>query len=244
MPTDGLETELGQGARQFPTTLWSEVLAAGDLSNPLQGDRLDRLIRIYWRPVYAFIRTAGRHSIEDSKDLTQSFFLRLLRTGTLSRATPERGSFRAYLKQALRHHLIDVGRSTEARLPDTKLLSLDAPSEEFERLGPASSGDSPEKAYDREWTRDLLDAALKDLEQALTRQGKAEVFEILKAYAIDAKGQRYEDLAAARKMSVADVRNRLSLARQLLRGHLREKIRQYVERPEDVDAEFEELFGA
>jgi hypothetical protein len=70
----GLETTLGGSRENFPETVWSSVLAEPASSDPNSLAVRDRFFSLYWRPVYKFIRTAGRASIEDAKDLTQSFF--------------------------------------------------------------------------------------------------------------------------------------------------------------------------
>jgi len=68
-PSVPRETSLGGSNPRFPLTLWTSVLSA-QAGRP---EALDRLIRIYWKPVYFFIRRRG-HPVEDAKDLTQTFF--------------------------------------------------------------------------------------------------------------------------------------------------------------------------
>ena len=57
----------------FGTTLWSIVLAAGNPNHPGSAAALDRLCRMYWYPVYAYVRRKGRIAAE-AEDLTQEFF--------------------------------------------------------------------------------------------------------------------------------------------------------------------------
>ena len=52
------------------------------------------LCKIYWRPVFAFIRRLG-HSPPDAQDLTQDFFVMVLKGQLLQRANPARGRFRS-----------------------------------------------------------------------------------------------------------------------------------------------------
>ena len=66
---------------RFPTTRHSIVLAAtGDDDGARAA--LDSLCRLYWPPLYAFIRRRG-HDEETARDLTQAFIVRLLEKGTL-----------------------------------------------------------------------------------------------------------------------------------------------------------------
>ena len=59
-------------AVNFATTHWSVVLAAarGDVSSDAS-KAMAELCRIYWYPLYAFVRRQGR-SPEDAHDLTQA----------------------------------------------------------------------------------------------------------------------------------------------------------------------------
>lgn len=75
----------------FPSTRWSLILnlRSGDVQ---AADRaLAELCRLYWYPVYAFIRREGVGP-EDAQDLTQGFFVRLLERGILKWRTSGWGS--------------------------------------------------------------------------------------------------------------------------------------------------------
>ena len=65
------------GSRSFVTTRWTVVLAAGRKDAPEAGAALEQLRRVYWYPLYAYVRRLG-HSCHDAQDLTQEFFARLL----------------------------------------------------------------------------------------------------------------------------------------------------------------------
>src|SRR5262245_3552106 len=90
--------------RQFMTTRWSLVLAAGT-AGPLSPDAHDALARLceaYWYPLYAYLRGHG-HQAEDAQDLTQAFFARLLEKQVIRQADPARGRFRAFLLTSLKN---------------------------------------------------------------------------------------------------------------------------------------------
>src|SRR6266480_4389987 len=58
----------------FVSTCWTMVLKAGDSAPSAQaGNALSELCRIYWRPLYVFLRRQG-YGREDAQDLTQCFF--------------------------------------------------------------------------------------------------------------------------------------------------------------------------
>ncbi len=62
---------------------------------------LAELCRIYWYPIYSFVRRRG-FSPEDAQDLTQGFFLHLLDHKALSRVSPVKGKFRSFFASILR----------------------------------------------------------------------------------------------------------------------------------------------
>ena len=81
----------GQGSPdQFHTTRWSVVLACADSGAGEETARkaLDQLCKTYWRPIFAFICRRG-HSVPDAQDLTQDFFLMVLKGDLLQRADPD-----------------------------------------------------------------------------------------------------------------------------------------------------------
>jgi RNA polymerase sigma-70 factor (ECF subfamily) len=61
----------------FVTTHWSVVLTATGNDTTQAQAALEHLCRMYWYPIYHFVRRQG-HSMHDAQDLTQEFFARLL----------------------------------------------------------------------------------------------------------------------------------------------------------------------
>ena len=56
-------------ARVFATTHWSVVLTAGGNDSPASREALENLCRIYWYPLYAYLRRRG-YTEHDAQDLT------------------------------------------------------------------------------------------------------------------------------------------------------------------------------
>ncbi|MGI8820873.1 MAG: RNA polymerase sigma factor [Chthoniobacterales bacterium] len=106
------ENSLVPGER-FAETPWSIVLAAGATSTPRADAALAELCRIYWPPIYAYLRRRG-HEMHDAQDLTQTFFQHLLENQTLRRAAREKGRFRSFLVGALKLFLAQEYRRTHA----------------------------------------------------------------------------------------------------------------------------------
>ena len=93
-------------AREFRTTRWSEVLLSAESQAPGSKQALADLCRLYWYPLYAYVRRRG-YTPEDAQDLTQGFFLSLLDRRALRQATPLRGKFRSFLLSSLKNYLSD-----------------------------------------------------------------------------------------------------------------------------------------
>ena len=96
------------GAVAFTTTQWSVVLSAQGQSSSAQ-EALEKLCRIYWWPLYGFVRRQG-YSPEEAQDLTQGFFALLLERRDLDAVRREKGRLRSYLLASLKNFLAKAHR--------------------------------------------------------------------------------------------------------------------------------------
>jgi len=103
-PLKSDESSLGNVTYRFRTTRWTVVLLSAQSQAPGYQAALGELYRIYWYPLYAYIRRRG-HTPEEAQDLTQGFFLHLLEHKTLGRADPLKGKFRSFLLGSLQNYL-------------------------------------------------------------------------------------------------------------------------------------------
>jgi RNA polymerase sigma-70 factor (ECF subfamily) len=242
------DTTLGGAAGGFPSTQWSEIQAAQDPSQPGYRERLDALLRTYWKPAYAYIRASWKKSNEDAKDLTQAFFAHLLQNGRIGPRRKEGGRFRSYLKQALKNFLIDAHRAAEVRRAIQPSLGLEPTDETL----PAD----PERAFDREWLSCLLDSSLSTLERDLKKEGKEVYFRVFRTYLLDpAEGREvtvttqsgdlvlptYQTVGRRLGLSESDVRNYLNLCRSRLRDILRAEIRETLDDAREAEDELRSL---
>src|SRR5438477_3231886 len=101
-----------RGGIAFTTTHWSVVLEAQGESPEAQ-DALEKLCRVYWRPIYSFIRRQGTRT-EDAEDLTQGFFALLLERKDLNTVRKEKGRLRSYLLTSVKNFLADESRRVMA----------------------------------------------------------------------------------------------------------------------------------
>ena len=70
----------GAAGAQFHTTRWTLVMVSAQSQAEGGPAALSELCRIYWYPLYSFVRRSG-YSPHDAQDLTQGFFLHLLEHG-------------------------------------------------------------------------------------------------------------------------------------------------------------------
>lgn len=145
-------------------------------------DRWESLLRLYWAPIYGFIRREGYNG-HDASDLAQEFMSRVvIGRGLFAKADPERGRFRSYLKQSLRNFLVDqhrkTTRTTPARSQTLPAIATDQPTLETApkrttftlNHDPASLAD-PLTEFDREWAAAVVDQTLRRLEDSCQRDG-------------------------------------------------------------------------
>jgi DNA-directed RNA polymerase specialized sigma24 family protein len=94
------------GANQFQSTRWSVVLVSARSQAAGSKEAFADLCKLYWYPLYAFIRHRG-YSTEDAEDLVQGFFLHLVEHKTLRRVDRSKGKFRSFLLASLQNYLSD-----------------------------------------------------------------------------------------------------------------------------------------
>lgn len=145
-----------------------DELRAGDADARRRA--LDRLVRLYWPPVYAFLRRSGRGR-DESAELTQAFFADVaLRRDLFGRAAPERGRMRTLIIGALKRYLIDVNRRHRARGgPALAIADL----EREERVVPEVNAVPPDEAFDRRWALGVLEEAMGRSREHFHAAGKA-----------------------------------------------------------------------
>jgi RNA polymerase sigma-70 factor (ECF subfamily) len=230
-------------ARRFATTHWSVVLAAGHQESPQATEALEDLCRTYWYPLYAYVRHRG-HSPEDSKDLTQEFFHRLLQKNFLAQVDPRKGKFRSFLLASINHFLAnewDRARTLKRGgqmtfVPFEDLLAEDRYQAE------QGAGRTPEQIYEKAWAIALLERVLGRLRQETAAAGQGKRFEELKVILMGEKPSlSYADLAAKLNSTEAALKMALQRLRRRYGELLREEIVQTVADPSDADEELRHL---
>jgi RNA polymerase sigma factor (sigma-70 family) len=235
-------------AAEFRPTRWSVVLLSAQSKAPGSRAALAALCRLYWYPLYAFVRRRG-YSPEDAQDLTQGFFLHLLDHKALAQVDPLKGKFRSFLLASIQNHLskeIDRTRCLK-RGGKTEFVPLDTENaEDRYRLEPTDYL-TAEKIFDARWALALLDEAMSRLSAEYAGQDKTATLETLKPFLspIDSEAMpSYEQVAKQLKISVGAVRILVHRLRKRYTTLLRAEVARTVSDPLDIDGEIHSLCEA
>jgi len=232
------------GPAAFTTTHWSMVLEAQGES-PAAQEALERLCRIYWRPIYSFLRRQGI-SADDAQDLTQGFFTLLLERRDLRTVRKEKGRLRSYLLTALKHFLTDEDRRAKAikRGKGERLIPLEElRTEERGDMEPADPL-TAERIYERRWASTLLDRVLSRLEDQYRKRGNATLFDCFNQLLADEPGAPSQaEIAAQLGMTENAISQAYHRFRQSYQSLLREEIAHTVATPGDIENELRYLIA-
>ena len=209
----------------FPATHWSVVLEAKGKSVAAQ-QALEKLCRIYWRPVHSFIRRQGK-APEEAEDLTQSFFALLLERRDFDAVRRDKGRLRSYLLTSLKHFLASEHR--RAMTAKRGKGQRPVPLEELtaaEQLGMEPADPlTADRLYERRWALTLMDQVLRRLKDEYQAAGNAQLFDCLKKLLPDEPGAPSRaEIAAQLGMTDNAVRQAFHRFRHRYQALLREEI--------------------
>jgi RNA polymerase sigma-70 factor (ECF subfamily) len=226
------------GAAAFVTTHWSVVLAAQGESE-IAREALEKLCRIYWWPLYGFVRRSG-YSPEEAQDLTQGFFALFLERRDLDAVRQEKGRLRSYLLVSLKNFLAKARRREMAvkRGEGRPLVSLDdLQARERADLEPADAL-SADRIYERRWALTLLEQVLTRLQAEYRVAGNEMLFAQLKELLAGESDRRSQaDIGKSLGMTENAVKQAFHRLRKRYRELLCEEISHTVAVPGDVEDE-------
>ena len=236
------------GVNRFRTTRWSVVLASAESQASGYKEALGDLCKLYWYPLYAFIRKRG-NSPEDAQDLVQGFFLHVLEQKTLRRVDRLKGKFRSFLLASLQNYLSNEADRARCLKRGGKVEFIYLDVEEAEdRYGLEAVDElTPEKIYIARWAMALLGEATNRLSREYSEQGRATVFQALVAFLdpVNTKGlPAYEEVAAQLEVSLGSLKTLIHRLRKQYSALVREEISRTVSDPAQVEAEIHELCAA
>lgn len=224
------------------------MLVSAQSQAPGSKDAFADLCKLYWYPLYAFIRYRG-NSPEDAEDLVQGFFVHLIEHKTLSRVDRSKGKFRSFLLASLQNYLSDEADRARCLKRGGKAqfvhFDLDGAEDRY-RLEPVDTL-SPEKIFDARWAMALIGEALNRLDREYVAQGKGTTFQALRAFLdpINTKSlPSYEEAAAQLEVSVGALKMLIHRLRKQYTAFVREEITRTVSDAADVDSEIHQLCEA
>ncbi|MBI2930032.1 MAG: sigma-70 family RNA polymerase sigma factor [Planctomycetes bacterium] len=220
----------------FPAeTAWSAILRARDRANPERRKHLERLIAIYWPPVYWYLIRRWNLKQEDAADLTQELFVRLVEEEFLDEVVRERGRFRTFLKLKLRDLVVEDlrKRSAQKRGGLAHVIKIDASGKE-----PAWQGIQPDEAFDRDWALCLMNEAVGRLEREMKGQGKETALQVFRRCVLDQPPLSYQECARQFSLKEGDVRNYVFRTRAQLREVVRAMVCESVDSEAEAHGEF------
>jgi len=172
-------------AEPFATTHWSAVLETQGESLAAK-EALEKLCRIYWQPIYGFVRRQGLQA-EEAKDLTQGFFALLLERLDLETVRKKKGRLRSYLLTPLKQLLTNERSRAMAikRGEGQRLIPLEAFREceraDFEPTDAATA----DHIYERSWALTVLEQVMARLRDEYRSAGNVRFFDQMKKTLMD-----------------------------------------------------------
>ena len=228
---------------RFATTSWTKVLAAREAPSTEARQALESLCRVYWYPLYAFVRRQ-EHDPDASRDLTQAYFAELLEKGYLEDYDPERGHFRVFLMASLKHFLSKQRDKALAwnRGGRADVVSLATPEVEGRYRFEPVDRLTPEQIFERRWALTVLERALGRLRREQEDADRGREFTRLEGFLTGQQAiASYRDVAAELGTSEGAVKTSIHRLRRRYGQLLRSEIAETVSNPAEVDDEVKHL---
>lgn len=244
------DTLIGGKRGYFPATHYSAIIAISSDDQPARRRAYEHIVGAYWKPVYKYVRVKWHRSNEDAKDLTQSFFARVMEKEFFTTYEPTKSRFRTFLRVCLDRFVANEDKvaSRIKRGGDAQVLSLDFESADGElRHTDMPADGSIEEYFDREWVRHIFGIAVTRLKAHFESTGKPVYFQLFELYHLADETETctltYDQLAARFGISVSTVTNFLASARREFRKIVLEELRNVTATEQEFRQEARELLG-
>jgi RNA polymerase sigma factor (sigma-70 family) len=238
------EPEEAPGGR-FPVTRHSVIAV---LKSPESSNRevaWESLIRMYWKPVYKYLRIKWHKSNEDAEDLTQGFFVSAIEKNFFRSYDPERSRFRTFLRTCLDGYAGNEQKAAQTLKRGGGLLFVPFDFHQAE-VELNQSTYAPDEIFEKEWIRSLFATALDAFRRKCEEQGKMIHFQIFEKYDIDRDPETkisYDDLSTEFQIPVTTVTNYLAFSRREFRKMVLLKLEEISGNDEEYRADARRLFG-
>jgi RNA polymerase sigma factor (sigma-70 family) len=225
-------------------THWSVVL---DAQSELRAAReaLEKLCRIYWRPIYSFLQRLGIGP-KEAGDLTQGFLALLLERKDLNTVRKEKGRLRSYLLASLKNFLADERRRTMAiKRGQGEQFIASQELRERDRIDVERNNKlTADQIYERRWALTVLEQVMRRLRDEYRRAGNLRFFDQMKKILMDEPCQpSHAEIASEFDITENAVKQAFCRFRQRYQNLLREEIGHTVATPSDVEQELRHLIN-
>ena len=222
------------------------MLAARGGGSTLECDRaMAELARTYWPPLYAYLRRRG-HPPENAKDLTQSFFAKLIEKQDLRSVDAAKGKFRSFVLASLNHFVSnerDKERS-QKRGGGAQTISLSAIEAESHYSLEAVDTLTPEQAFNRRWALTVLNQVIAHLRAEYQNRGQLPTFEALQGTLTGEITSGYATIAGQLGTTQGALQVAAHRLRKRYRELLRQEIAQTVSSPSLIEEEMRDLLNS
>lgn len=232
--------------RNFRSTAWSVVVDARDGERDVRDRALEKLVSVYWRPVYWTLRLDWSENPENARDLTQAYFASFLEGEMLSGVGREKGRFRQYVRATIKNFMLNERRAGAARRRGggRRIVALDDLLEV--EAAPTAAEEPAERRFERELMRSVVHESLKALRNRCEEEGKKLSYDLFYTYYLEqssGRRMRYEELQQQFDVGAHEVKNRLAEMRARFRRTVLEHLRDGTTSEEELLAEVREVFG-
>ncbi len=227
----------------FRTTHWSVVVSSLNHDSSISQEALNYLCRMYWYPVFHFVRRRG-YQEHDAQDLTQAFFARLVEKKWLHKVDPQKGRFRSFLLMILKRFMASEWKRAGAlkRAGNLQWLSLSLNSAETRFSGEPVDHATPEQSFEKQWAMALLETVMQTLRRQYARENKTQIFDALKPCLLGSReSQPYVQIANDLGLTESSVKVKVHRLRRQYRECLKAEIAHTVASPSDVEEELKHL---
>ena len=239
------DTAIGGARAGFPSTRASVVESLRSASPEERRQAAERLIALYWKPLYKYVRIRWHRSNEDAKDLIQGFFAVALERESLASFDASKASLRTFMRLLLDRHAANERKHAGRMKRGGDRLALDFDQAESELARIAGGEADPEELLRHEWVRSLFAACVDRLREELHERGDARRFRVFEAFDLEDGPARpsYRELAAALGVTESKITNDLSAARRRFREIVLETLREVTASEREFRAEARAVLG-
>src|SRR5439155_26374737 len=118
----------------------------------------DRVVELYWKPIYKYLRLSHRKSTDDAKDLTQSLLTYALEKEFLGTYDPAKARFRTFLRMCVDRFAANDAKAAARQKRGGGAEHVDFDAAEIEIA--ADPGGEPDVVFEREWIGALFERAV------------------------------------------------------------------------------------